>query len=75
MDYKTSEVLEFIEENDVKFIKLAFCDIFGNQKNITIGVFRDVTQNVKDKIIKKKMEEDTYSKKLKNEFLFINTQI
>ena len=33
MDYKTSEVLEFIEENDVKFIKLAFCDIFGNQKN------------------------------------------
>ena len=39
-----------------------------NQKNITIGVFRDVTQNVKDKIIKKKMEEDTYSKKLKNEF-------
>lgn len=36
MDYKTSEVLEFIEENDVKFIKLAFCDIFGNQKNITI---------------------------------------
>ena len=40
-----------------------------NQKNITIGVFRDVTQNIKDKIIKKKMEEDTYSKKLKNEFL------
>ena len=36
MDYKTSEVLEFIEENDIKFIKLAFCDIFGNQKNITI---------------------------------------
>ncbi|MBU5334856.1 glutamine synthetase family protein [Intestinibacter bartlettii] len=36
MDYKTSEVLEFIEENDIKFIRLAFCDIFGNQKNITI---------------------------------------
>ncbi len=36
MDYKTSEVLEFIQENDVKFIRLAFCDIFGNQKNITI---------------------------------------
>ncbi len=30
------EVLEFIEENDVKFIRLAFCDIFGNQKNISI---------------------------------------
>ena len=36
MDYKTSEVLGFIEENDIKFIRLAFCDIFGNQKNITI---------------------------------------
>lgn len=35
-NYKTSEVLEFVEENDIKFIRLAFCDIFGNQKNITI---------------------------------------
>ena len=33
MDYKTSEVLGFIEENDIKFIRLAFCDIFGNQYN------------------------------------------
>ena len=30
------EILEFVEENDVKFIRLAFCDIFGNQKNISI---------------------------------------
>ncbi|MCI8879389.1 MAG: glutamine synthetase [Clostridiaceae bacterium] len=30
------EVLRFIEENDVKFIRLAFCDIFGIQKNISI---------------------------------------
>ncbi len=30
------EVLTFVEENDVKFIRLAFCDIFGNQKNISI---------------------------------------
>ena len=36
MDYTVSEVLKFIEENDVKFIKLAFCDIFGTQKNISI---------------------------------------
>ncbi len=34
--YTVSEVLDFIEENDVKFIRLAFCDIFGNQKNISI---------------------------------------
>ena len=31
MDTTMHEVLQFIEENDVKFIRLAFCDIFGNQ--------------------------------------------
>lgn len=36
MDTTMSEVVQFIEENDVKFIRLAFCDIFGNQKNIAI---------------------------------------
>ena len=36
MDATMSEVVQFIEENDVKFIRLAFCDIFGNQKNIAI---------------------------------------
>lgn len=35
-NYKINEVLEFISENDIKFIRLGFCDIFGNQKNITI---------------------------------------
>lgn len=35
-NYTINEVLEFVEENDVKFIRLAFCDIFGNQKNISI---------------------------------------
>ena len=30
------EVLEFVKQNDVKFIRLAFCDIFGTQKNISI---------------------------------------
>ncbi len=29
-------ILEFIEENDVKFIKLTFSDLFGEQKNISI---------------------------------------
>jgi len=28
--------LEFVKENDVKFIRLYFCDIFGFQKNISI---------------------------------------
>ena len=31
-DDTMEEVMEFVEENDVKFIRLAFCDIFGNQK-------------------------------------------
>lgn len=30
------EVLQFVEENDVKFIWLTFCDLFGTQKNIAI---------------------------------------
>lgn len=30
------EVLEFVHENDVKFIRLSFCDLFGNLKNISI---------------------------------------
>lgn len=30
------EVLEFVKENDVKFIRLAFCDLLGRQRNISI---------------------------------------
>ena len=33
MSYSVSDILEFVEENDVKFIRLAFCDIFGRLKN------------------------------------------
>ena len=31
-----SDVLEFIEENDVQFVRLAFSDLYGRQKNISI---------------------------------------
>ena len=34
--YTQSEVLDFIEEEDVKFIRLAFFDLKGKQKNISI---------------------------------------
>ncbi len=34
--YTKNDVLEFISENDVKFIRLAFCDVFGTQKNLAI---------------------------------------
>ena len=35
-NYSLSDIMDFIEENDVKFIRLAFCDLNGNQKNISI---------------------------------------
>ena len=34
--YTESEILEFIKEEDVKFVRLAFFDIKGRQKNISI---------------------------------------
>ena len=34
--YSRNEVMQFITEEDVKFIRLAFCDIYGKQKNISI---------------------------------------
>ncbi|MDR1629500.1 MAG: glutamine synthetase family protein [Oscillospiraceae bacterium] len=36
MTITAAEVLQFVKENDVKFIRLAFCDLFGRQKNISI---------------------------------------
>jgi len=30
------DVLEFVKENDIKFIRLGFCDLFGFPKNISI---------------------------------------
>ena len=36
MNHRAEEMLRFVEENDIKFIRLAFCDIFGVQKNIAI---------------------------------------
>lgn len=34
--YTKSDVLDYVEMEDVKFIRLAFCDIFGNQRNISV---------------------------------------
>ena len=36
MTTTANDVLQFVKENDVQFIRLAFCDIFGMQKNIAI---------------------------------------
>ena len=34
------DALQYVRENDVKFIRLTFCDIFGNVKNISIQADR-----------------------------------
>ena len=36
MKYSAQEVMQYVGEEDVKFIRLAFCDIYGKQKNISI---------------------------------------
>jgi glutamine synthetase len=36
MKYSNEEILQYVQEEDVKFIRLAFCDVFGKQKNISI---------------------------------------
>ena len=36
MKYSKEEVMQYVKEEDVKFIRLAFCDVFGRQKNISI---------------------------------------
>lgn len=36
MNYSQEEVMQYVAEEDVKFIRLAFCDVYGKQKNISI---------------------------------------
>lgn len=36
MKYSAKEVIQYVAEEDVKFIRLAFCDVYGKQKNISI---------------------------------------
>lgn len=36
MKYSKEEIIQYIAEEDVKFIRMAFCDIYGRQKNISI---------------------------------------
>ena len=49
MLYTEQDVFEYIEQEDVKFIRLAFCDITGKQKNISImphELLRAFTQGI-----------------------------
>ena len=36
MNYTKDDVIQFAIEEDVKFVRLAFCDVWGRQKNISI---------------------------------------
>ncbi len=37
MSYTSQQdILDFVEDNNVKFVRFAFCDIFGTQKNIAV---------------------------------------
>ena len=36
MEYSKDEIMQFIAEEDVKFIRLAFTDVYGKQKNVSI---------------------------------------
>lgn len=36
MDSHFSDISEFIQDNDVKFVKFAFCDVFGRQKIVSV---------------------------------------
>ena len=36
MKYSPEEVIQYVQESDVKFIRLAFCDVYGRHKNISI---------------------------------------
>ena len=36
MKYTNEEIIQSVEEEDVMFIRLAFCDVFGRQRNIAV---------------------------------------
>ena len=36
MVYTRQELLEYIKDNEIQFVKLAFCDLLGRQRNILV---------------------------------------
>ena len=36
MEYRAQEVIQYAREEKVKFVRLAFSDVYGRQKNVTI---------------------------------------
>ena len=36
MKYSAEEIMQYALEENVKFVRLAFCDVYGRQKNVSI---------------------------------------
>lgn len=36
MNYTPTEVMQYVSDEDVKFIRMAFCDVFGRQRDVAI---------------------------------------
>ena len=36
MKYSAEEIMQYALEENVKFVRLAFCDVYGSQKNVSI---------------------------------------
>ena len=36
MKYTADEIIQYAREENVKFVRLAFCDVYGRQKNISV---------------------------------------
>ena len=36
MKYTQEEVMQYVEEEDVKFIRMAFCDVYGRARNVAV---------------------------------------
>ena len=36
MKYTPEEVMQYVVEEDVKFIRMAFCDVYGRQRNVAV---------------------------------------
>ena len=36
MNYTPDEVMQYVLEEDVKFVRMAFCDVYGKQRNVAI---------------------------------------
>lgn len=67
MKFENKKISNYLGE-DIYF-EFANMVLNINNKNIVICVFRDITQKIKNEKIKNKIKQESYNKKLKNDFL------